>query len=490
MGYDGNMMNGLNILPSFYNAISLNTAGQSANTGIIWVGGCVAGFFSGPVLDRWGRKAGMAWAVAIACIGIPLQAAAQNQAMFIVSRLIVGIGVGLSSVACPTYCSEVAPLRWRAFCLGLYYSFWYGGGMLASGVTYGTAKIMSSWAWRLPSLLQIIPALLCLVVLPFIPESPRWLVYHGREAEALEVLAIMAADGDVSDPVVITQFKQVCDTVAFEKANKPSQSWLDTVKTRNSRKRMILACSCAVFGNMSGSGIISYYLGTMLSQAGITDTTTQLQINIYLSVWCLFTAVLGCALADKIGRKMLGAGTLSISLVFLYLVGAFTKLYGSGENWSGVLATVACIFLYQGVYAFGWSTLLVMYPPEVLNFSLRANGMSIYTFFSNGAACIVTFAFPFALEKIGWKTYMINATWDFLEVLFIILVWVETSNKTLEEIDELIDGEMHFDAPILVAVMAGDVEVTADKVMRASSTAEGTSKAGKEAIASTTVISE
>ncbi|KAK5023437.1 hypothetical protein LTS07_009312 [Exophiala sideris] len=461
MGYDGNMMNGLNILPSFYDTISLNTAGQSVNTGIIWVGGCVAALFSGPVIDKWGRRPGMLAAALIACVGIPLQAAAQNPTMFVVSRLIVGIGVGLSSVACPTYCAETAPLQWRAFCLGLYYAFWYGGGMLASGVTYGTAKLLSSWAWRLPSLIQLVPALLCIAVLPFIPESPRWLMYHGREEEALEVLAIMSANGDTTDPVVMTQYKQVYDTVVFEKSNKASQNWLDAFRTPTNRKRMMLACSCAVIGNISGSGIISYYLGTMLSQAGITNTNTQLQINIYLSIWCLFMAVLGTCLADKIGRKNLGAGSMTVSLIFLYLVGAFTKLYGSGENYSGVLATVACIFLYQGIYSFGWTTLLVMYPPEVLNFSLRANGVSVYTFFSNGVATVVTFAFPFALAKIGWKTYMINATWDVLEVIFIILFWVETSNKTLEEIDELIDGEMHSDAPVLMAVMHGDVDVKA-----------------------------
>jgi hypothetical protein len=77
----------------------------------------------------------------------------------------------------------------------------------------------------------------------------------------------------------------------------------------------------------------------------------------------------------------------------------------------------------------------------------------------------VTFAFPFALEAIGWKTYMINASWDVLEVLFIIFIWVETSNKTLEEIDEVIEGEMHSDAPKLMAVIAGDVEVNADSVL-------------------------
>jgi MFS family permease len=247
----------LNILPSFYNAISMNTAGQSVNTGIVWVGGCVAALFAGPVIDRWGRKSGMAWAVAVSCIGVPLQAAAQNQAMFVVSRLIVGIGIGLGSVACPTYCSEVAPMKWRAFCLGLYYAFWYGGGLIASGVTFGTAKMLSSWAWRLPSLLQIVPALLCLAVLPFIPESPRWLMWQGREAEALEVLAIMSSNGNKRDPVVLTQFQQVSETVAFEKEHKPAQNWLDAFKTRNSRRRMLLACSCAVIGNMSGSGIIS-----------------------------------------------------------------------------------------------------------------------------------------------------------------------------------------------------------------------------------------
>ena len=93
--------------------------------------------------------------------------------------------------------------------------------------------------------------------------------------------------------------------------------------------------------------------------------------------------------------------------------------------------------------------------------------------------CVVTFAFPFALAKIGWKTYMINATWDILEVIFIILFWVETSNKTLEEIDELIDGEMHSDAPVLMAVIHGDVDVKAATM--ASGQEEGKGKTNKQA---------
>jgi MFS family permease len=143
----------LNILPSFDNTINLNTAVEFAITGIIWVGGCVAGFFSGFIIDIWGRKAGMAWAVYMTSVGIILQSAAQDPAMFLVGRFIVGVAVGLSSVACPTYVSEVSQLKWRAFSLGFYYDFWYGGGIIASAITYGTSHINSSWARRISSIL-------------------------------------------------------------------------------------------------------------------------------------------------------------------------------------------------------------------------------------------------------------------------------------------------------------------------------------------------
>lgn len=163
-----------------------------------------------------------------------------------------------------------------------------------------------------------------------------------------------------------------------------------------------------------------YWLGSMLAQAGITDTLTQLQINIVLNLWCLICAGVGTLLADKIGRKPLAIGSLTFSLAFLYLVGAFTKcklvcnrdlhladrctqctvrhptdpqcmeqLRVSSCFKVGIVderAGTLCAHFDAGGYSFGWTTLLVMYPTEVLNFSLRANGMGIYTFASNSAS--------------------------------------------------------------------------------------------------------
>ncbi|KIW17031.1 hypothetical protein PV08_04222 [Exophiala spinifera] len=440
---DLDLRNGLMILPTFADYMNFNTASQAASSAIIWIGGAVIAPFGGLLLDRFGRKNGLLGAAMICFLGVSLQGSAQNAAMFMVARFILGMGVGLSSIACPTYASEVAPTKYRAWMLGFYYDIWYFGGLVAAVITYGTARIPNTWAWRLPSLLQAIPSLLAILLLPLVPESPRWLVAQGRGDEALNVLAMVMANGDASDPATLAAYDQIMGAIAYEQQNPAAQSWFAAFKTPPNRKRTGLAMSVAVIGNLSGSAIASYWLGTMLSQAGITDALSQLQINIVLNLWCLICAGAGTFFADKIGRKPLAMGSLTFSLAFLYLVGAFTKLYSSSTNKSAVYGTVACIFLFQGGYSFGWTTLLVMYPPEVLNFSLRANGMGIYTFVSNSAAVFATFVMPFALNNIGWKTYMINASWDVVEVAFVAYYWVETRKRSLEEIDEIFEGPMH-----------------------------------------------
>ncbi|KLP13821.1 hexose transporter protein [Fusarium fujikuroi] len=443
LGYDGNMMNGLMILPSFSDYMHLNTATMAASSTIIWVGSAAVSPIGGILLDKLGRKNGMLSAAILSLTGVVLQSAAQDIAMFIVGRFILGCGVGLGSIACPTYASEVAPTKYRPLMLGFYYDIWYFGGMVAAIVTYGTSQIENTWSWRLPSLFQLLPSFLCLAMLPVIPESPRWLVSQGEHDKARHVLAATMANGDITDAGVLDAYHQICGAVAFEKENPASHNWLEPIKSPSNRKRVTLAVSVAVIGNLSGSAIASYWLGTMLSQAGVTDTYSQLQINIALNVWCFACAVVGTLLADKIGRKPLGIGNLTFALIFLYLVGIFTKLYGSSTDTSAIYGTVACIFLFQGGYSFGWTTLLVMYPTEVLNFSLRANGMAIYTFTSNSAGVFATFIMPFALENIGWRMYIINASWDILEVLFVAFFWVETKRRSLEEIDALFGPSGH-----------------------------------------------
>jgi MFS family permease len=118
------MLNGLNILPSYTDYFHLNAATTGLNTASVFIGGFFGPMAAGPMTDRLGRRPALFWGSLIAIIGIILQTAAQNIAMFVVARIILGFGTGISSVAAGVYLSETFPTRWRAWGVGLLNDFY------------------------------------------------------------------------------------------------------------------------------------------------------------------------------------------------------------------------------------------------------------------------------------------------------------------------------------------------------------------------------
>ena len=110
----------------------------------------------------------------------------------------------------------------------------------------------STWAWRIPSAVQAIFSILCLVILPFIPESPRWLAYKNRREDALAVVAQTYANGDAQNPIVLVAFKEIIDTIEYEKNVGETLPLVQMVKTPVARKRVALAVSAAVFSTIAG----------------------------------------------------------------------------------------------------------------------------------------------------------------------------------------------------------------------------------------------
>lgn len=200
-------------------------------------------------------------------------------------------------------------------------------------------------------------------------------------------------------------------------------------------------------------------------RTGVSDPTTQLQINVILTSWTFVVAVVASFFADKLGRKILCTLSLSAGIVALYILAGLTAVYGESNNKSGVYGTIAMIFIYNATYAWGITPLTVLYPPEVLSFDIRAVGMGIYTFTTKLCGLFVTMAVPFGLAAISWKVYIINASVDILMVLFVVVFWVETRGLTLEEVDRLFDGVKHSDVPDLEAVIDGKEKVDAEKIL-------------------------
>lgn len=275
-------------MPSYNDYFHLNTTTTALNTATLYLGGCIAGFVWGSLTDAIGRRPSLFWAAVLTIIAVALQTAAQNVGMFIFARVLIGFGTTASGITGPAYLAETLPWRRRAWGLGVFNDFYYVGGLVAAGITYGTAGIDGDWSWRLPSLIQGVFSLACIAIIPFIPESPRWLVSRGRRDEALSVLARTNAGGDESDEVVLLQFREICDTLEYEKNDEAQLSLKQILRNRGARKRLVISATCAFFSTLAGNIIASYYLGPMLDNAGIKDVTTQLQIvSVYFLRWTL-----------------------------------------------------------------------------------------------------------------------------------------------------------------------------------------------------------
>lgn len=142
-----------------------------------------------------------------------------------------------------------------------------------------------------------------------------------------------------------------------------------------------------------------------------------------LNVWCLGCALIGTHLAATWGRKSIALVSQSLLIVSLFIVGGLTKIYADnpdGASQSLIYGDVAVMFLFQGFYSLAWTPLLYLYPPEVLNYSVRANGVALSQLVLNGLALLLTFVEGIGLTNIGWKMYMINASWDVIVLVLIV----------------------------------------------------------------------
>ncbi|EPS44242.1 hypothetical protein H072_1757 [Dactylellina haptotyla CBS 200.50] len=435
LGYDASVMNGLSILPSYTEYFHLNDATTGLNNAAVWMGSILGLAVVQPIPDKFGRKNGILVATIITVIGIVLQAAAQNIAMFVIARMIIGFGTILSNVSAPPLLAELLPPKSRSYVLGIFFSCFYVGGLLSAIINYGSQNIQSTWSWRLPSLLQFIPSLIAIAFLPFIPESPRWLIANNQEEHAVEVLAILS--GDDSEDILqhaTESMKDIKTIIAREEAAYPKNPWREFISTPANRKRLSILIIFGAMLETMGNFIVSYYLTRILSQAGVTDPNRQNQINVIIQCWSFIIAVIGSFMLDIIGRRIQTlVGTAGMALM-LYLLGGLIKAYGDSTDPAKNYGIIAVIFLFQGFYAFSITPMTSLYPTEICQYKLRAAGSVIFRLIDNSLGLAASFSLSFAMSDLGWKFYLMNASWNLVFAVLVYFFFIETKGLQLEEI--------------------------------------------------------
>ncbi|VUC26053.1 unnamed protein product [Clonostachys rosea] len=433
-GFDGTMMNGLQALPAWQEFMDHPTG---AWLGFISAAQSLSSTLAYPIVayfaNRWGRKKGLFIGFFFLFLGTFLQAFAPNQAAFILGRFFLGQPSAWWGGLAPLIVTEIAYPTHRAFLTSLYNSGWYVGSLLAAWATFGTRNYSDSWAWRIPSILQ---AAIPIMILPFallVPESPRFLISQGNQAEARKILTKFHAGGDETSALVDFELEEIETAIQAEKDAASSTSWMDLFRTPGNRHRAAISITLGVFAQWNGVGVVSYYLALVLQTVGITSVTDQTLISGCLQIWNLIFAVGAAAFVDRLGRRPLFLISSVGMLVSFVLISGLSGSFATTGNAPTGLAVIPFLFIYYAFYDIAFTPLVVSYPAEIWSYTLRARGIALTQMATYAAIFFNTFVNPIALDQIGWNYYVVFAVILLVVTVTIYFLYPETRGYTLEE---------------------------------------------------------
>lgn len=408
--------------------------------------GSIISFFITPyVADRWGRK----FAITIGCLfmvlGGCLSAFANGYGMFIAGRFLLGFGNSFAQMCSPLLLTEICHPQHRGPVTAIYNCLWNLGALVVSCIGWGTASINNEWSWRSITFIQIVPSVIQLVFIFWIPESPRFLLSKDRSEEALDMLAKFHAGGDRNNATVQYEFQEIKETMRIESELTQATSYVDFVKTKGNRWRLAIIISLGIISQYSGNALFSNYMNTIYLGAGITNQNQKLALSTGQTILNLIVTIIAATSIDKVGRRplfLIAISGMVLSFVCWTITGAVYDNSGSTNKGSGY-AQLVFIWIFGIFYDIGFSGLLVAYALEVLPFQLRAKGMMVMNITVQAILAIGNQTNQLAWNGFPhhWNFMLFYTLWDVVELIFVYFFYVETKGPTLENIARIFDGE-------------------------------------------------
>lgn len=437
-GYDSGVINGtVDGLRAAFNSAEVGTG---FNVASMLLGCAVGALLAGRMADMFGRRTLLLVAAVFFIISAWGSGVANGSVEFVFYRLLGGLAVGAASVMAPAYISEIAPARLRgrlatiqqiAIIAGLFFSF-LSNYFLANAAGGSTNEFwMGFQAWRWMFWMELIPAVLFLILLFKIPESPRYLVFKKKEDQARTVLTSLFNAGVAERKVAEIRDSLVAD-------HQPRLRDLIDPVVKRIRPIVWVGIGLATFQQLVGINVIFYYGAVLWQAAGFTENDALLT-NVLSGGLSIGAVILALLVIDKVGRKpllIIGSVGMAITLALAAFAFSTGELVDGRLDLSddmGLLALIAAN-AYVMFFNFSWGPVMWVMLGEMFPNQIRGSGLAVAGLFQWGSNFAITMTFPILLGSIGLAgAYGFYTVFAVISVFFVIAMVRETRGKELEE---------------------------------------------------------
>ena len=417
--------------------------------------GCIVGSaVAGMLGDRVGRKPILIISSSLLFISAVLSAIGPTFQALIWAQVIGGVGVGIASVLAPMYITEFAPplLRGRlvgayqlSIVIGILMAYSSNWSVLYVSENYPSALVgneLLEWIvqaepWRGMFAAELLPGGLFIFLLFLTPESPRWLAQQSRDEEALRILTAVGGP-----QVAERELAEIKASPAIEEGS------IAELFGPGLRTALAVGVGLAFFGQLTGVNVVIYYGPAILQQAGF-ERIGAFQFQVGFGLINLIFTIIAIGLIDRIGRRPLLLGgmtvvTLSLAATgALFLWGTSPGLSGSEAGAAGAVLSpdvgrwvVGILGLYMACIALSICAVIWVITSEIFPNRLRGRAVSIATLTNWLANSASTFLFPWYVQKYGMHTgFLTFAGICFIGTIFFWRYVPETKGKSLEEIE-------------------------------------------------------